>query len=1002
MQTIRIALIVSSFIMIGSLGGCGNQESSSSTATQAPAPKVAIDQSDITLPEYYGLYAIDDGKTIEIKEGGQPAAFTPAVEFLLFHKMAAMASGNAKLYRLNLQPPPPKPADDGSFKGWDDWFQKSQVDFPNQMQAAMSGIPAGSTQVELREKPVTNQQEMLRLVPAAALEPGLYQMDRSVRFWVERDKFRAQSVDKAQNAMSEGRYAEAREAASLAVVVHDDDVEMQSTMRSLQLEASIKLAQSAMDSSQWKSAEQELKLAELFATTNEAKANVANLQRVELGYRRSIADAITAVHDERWVDALEAIERAWGIRPDSKEARGLYASVPRIPLFGHAEKQRVWFVRFLNDGSLFSACNDGTIFVWDCERRAPKATFENKTKKRWFIAPHPSLEWIAIAGNDDALKGFIDLVHTSNGSRDRFLAIGATQDFTSVTSSPDGKYLVVATNEWLVGFNNKLMTKQRAAMYEQAIAKQANPTEAATRLKRGHDLPGVEVWDMQAKSLWRVLPRTENLKSLGVDWAEIAPDAKTLVAVSKPKGDNKVVTTCEITIWDVDDGRPTHTFNVSDCAFYAIAIDPSSKRLVGNEKGDAVVWDLASGKQVNRLPTDLSQVYTIDIADTGQVLALGGVGGVRLVDMETGSMLARFQEQGDVTTVAISPDGKWVATGSNNDRSALALWRIPDAVVARCTTGKHVMRVSSPGDTHSTPGAASRPATTVPGTQPATRAAVSEPAERDPSKATLALLKQISIACATHGAEWSDKMPPDERQFWTYMNGRPEASPFGPVSDGGGDYWIALAGQFTTAKGKPMEMYNQSRFPDKQIMAYDRASYEKSDRVGVLFFDGHIDSISKPELSRLLADPANKGADFRLPGSAPAEKNQPLPLNDLQENVFSGKWKGGDGHVFSFELRLSTKGAKVEGEILWTLTAAPRGSAVASKIGSTGTEFVTGTYSESSRQFDLKGVRVSDSTFLGMDQYKLTVSADGESINGKSRGNGDWSNTLEGSRKTAP
>lgn len=113
-----------------------------------------------------------------------------------------------------------------------------------------------------------------------------------------------------------------------------------------------------------------------------------------------------------------------------------------------------------------------------------------------------------------------------------------------------------------------------------------------------------------------------------------------------------------------------------------------------------------------------------------------------------------------------------------------------------------------------------------------------------------------------------------------------------------------------------------------------------------------------------------------------------------------GNWVGSSGYEYSYDmvLNLAVNGA-VEGRILWTLTKAPAGSPLRSKVGRSGTEYVEGSYNARTREMIINGTRVDAPDLIGTDTYRLTVSADGHSLEGATRGNdGTWTSTFKGSR----
>jgi hypothetical protein len=116
-------------------------------------------------------------------------------------------------------------------------------------------------------------------------------------------------------------------------------------------------------------------------------------------------------------------------------------------------------------------------------------------------------------------------------------------------------------------------------------------------------------------------------------------------------------------------------------------------------------------------------------------------------------------------------------------------------------------------------------------------------------------VRQLSIAVMTYAAEHDDALPPGFKALGPYIGPGLLNSPFGPVSDGRGDYWM------NTTVGR----LSQCRFPQKQIAFYDRAMYEHAHEVAVGFYDGHVETLSTWELDVMIADEPNAGTDFDLP-----------------------------------------------------------------------------------------------------------------------------------------
>ena len=121
----------------------------------------------------------------------------------------------------------------------------------------------------------------------------------------------------------------------------------------------------------------------------------------------------------------------------------------------------------------------------------------------------------------------------------------------------------------------------------------------------------------------------------------------------------------------------------------------------------------------------------------------------------------------------------------------------------------------------------------------------------------------------------------------------------------------------------------------------------------------------------------------------------------VEVSRWEGTWNSARGVVFDFALDVKVEGGRVDGQFTWTLKACPEGHHLKERIGASGTEHVSGTWTAAGRTLELKGDKVSDDTLLATDSYRLTVDEKGESIEGGTQGNdGKWECKLK-ARKTS-
>jgi hypothetical protein len=109
------------------------------------------------------------------------------------------------------------------------------------------------------------------------------------------------------------------------------------------------------------------------------------------------------------------------------------------------------------------------------------------------------------------------------------------------------------------------------------------------------------------------------------------------------------------------------------------------------------------------------------------------------------------------------------------------------------------------------------------------------------------------------------------------------------------------------------------------------------------------------------------------------------------ETIWQGSWKSKGGFTFDFAMHLDVAGDdSATGQIKWQLVGAPVESPLAPRIGSKGTEFVSGRYDRINGIASIAGYAVSDPTLLALDTYRFQMKSDKVSFVGMTRYRGDW------------
>jgi WD40 repeat protein len=179
----------------------------------------------------------------------------------------------------------------------------------------------------------------------------------------------------------------------------------------------------------------------------------------------------------------------------------------------------------------------------------------------------------------------------------------------------------------------------------------------------------IRLWDVETGQVRQTLAE-DSEKGLAFQRVVFSGDGKTIAAtvseaVQRP---NMLMIRTVIKLWDAEtlalkqtlesDSHPV-CFALSPDGNLAVACDPLGKKKV-------LLWDAGTGKLERTLDAGKLQPWFVAFSPDGKSLVVGGQkedhrGEVQLYDARTWKLTHAFKQDTDVTTVALSPDGKMVA-----------------------------------------------------------------------------------------------------------------------------------------------------------------------------------------------------------------------------------------------------------------------------------------------------------------------------------------------------
>src|SRR5262249_11995302 len=141
-----------------------------------------------------------------------------------------------------------------------------------------------------------------------------------------------------------------------------------------------------------------------------------------------------------------------------------------------------------------------------------------------------------------------------------------------------------------------------------------------------------------------------------------------------------------IWLWDLASGKELRRLPVGRSSIRALAFSPNGRLLasVGSEEsgnmtmsGVVRLWETATGKELPRLEKHEGRIGDVAFSPDGRTLVTGGTG-LRLWEAVTGRERRRIRgHDGDITSVDFSPDGRLLVSSSWSDRTAL-VWDLTE------------------------------------------------------------------------------------------------------------------------------------------------------------------------------------------------------------------------------------------------------------------------------------------------------------------------------------
>ena len=335
------------------------------------------------------------------------------------------------------------------------------------------------------------------------------------------------------------------------------------------------------------------------------------------------------------------------------------APIPMLNTGGHMAG--IMDIAFTPDGrQIVSAGEDKVIRVWDVATGKTVRTLRGEAAaghagKIYAMALSPDGKWLAVGGmlaNEPVAGSVIRLYDFASG---RLVALlkGHEDVVHGLAFSPDGRRLISGSSDktaiiWDIAPNASFGGRDQSDALRSQSANIAPVIAAPLHRLRGH---------------------TAQIYAVG-----FTPDGARAVTGSYDH---------DLRLWSVESGASLQTMSGHQDKVQSLAVAPDGTIASGDWSGEIRLWDGKTGAFLKVLARQKTEVGSLSFSPDGKRLLSGvgdGVGNdCHVYDTASGRETVTYRGHDNIViATAISPDGRWAATGGGNNQE-IHIWDLATA-----------------------------------------------------------------------------------------------------------------------------------------------------------------------------------------------------------------------------------------------------------------------------------------------------------------------------------
>jgi WD40 repeat protein len=328
-------------------------------------------------------------------------------------------------------------------------------------------------------------------------------------------------------------------------------------------------------------------------------------------------------------------------------------------LEGH--KNQVNCIAFSGDGKwLASGSQDHELMLWDVDAGKLQRRFDGHDAPIELLALSPDGKVLA----SSCLAGTLRLWDTQAGKEIRSLPIDAGLRVDAMLFTPDSRHLLfnndTAEGIQLVDVAEGKLLRTFKGHRDSHVHGLAISVDGTTLISGGFDHT-IRAWDVASgKERQRYGDEKSAVRCLA-----LAPDGKTLTYGTYPDG--------MVHIWDIAANKDlVAPWKANPWCVASIAYSPDSKK-VALGRDTIAIHETATGKRLNPPAESEARVHQVEYAPNGKLLAVcRDDEGIELWETAKWRPAATLKaEIGHFTSMAFSPNGKYLTTAESDNKQAV-------------------------------------------------------------------------------------------------------------------------------------------------------------------------------------------------------------------------------------------------------------------------------------------------------------------------------------------